>query len=55
MFSAQALYEYQAQGPEELSISPGNIVEVISTTDEKDGWWWVSLNGKTVCFSFDSS
>ena len=37
------LYAYDAAGADELSIKPGDKVEVIS---KGEGWWEGRLNGK---------
>ncbi|XP_065071787.1 drebrin-like protein [Rhopilema esculentum] len=35
--SAKALYDYQAEGEDEVSFDPGDIIEEIEKVD--DGWW----------------
>ena len=42
-----AIYEYEAQNPEELALHPGDIVEVTEMTDD---WWIGKLNGKMGIF-----
>lgn len=40
-----ALYDYQAQGPEELSLHDGDIITLVAKED--DEWWKGQLNGLT--------
>ena len=40
-----ALYDYQAQGPEELSLHYGDIITLVAKED--DEWWKGQLNGHT--------
>ena len=40
-----ALYDYQAQGPEELTLHDGDIITLVAKED--DEWWKGQLNGFT--------
>ena len=40
-----ALYDYQAQGPEELTLHDGDIITLVAKED--DEWWKGQLNGLT--------
>ncbi|KAF0420928.1 FCH-domain-containing protein [Gigaspora margarita] len=42
----QALYDYDAQSPEEISIREGDII-LITNRDVGDGWWEGTLDGVT--------
>eukprot|EP01101_Sappina_pedata_P003236 TRINITY_DN13466_c1_g1_i1.p2 TRINITY_DN13466_c1_g1~~TRINITY_DN13466_c1_g1_i1.p2 ORF type:complete len:344 (+),score=114.05 TRINITY_DN13466_c1_g1_i1:36-1034(+) len=42
---ARALYAFQAQGPSELSLNPGDIVTI--NNDSHPEWWIGSLNGRS--------
>lgn len=52
LFKVRVLYHYAAQAPEELTITPGEILDI--TAQQNDGWWesiqWVPdplTNGQT--------
>lgn len=45
---AAALYVFQASRPDELSLRPGNILEVLDTSNPD--WWTGSLHGETGVF-----
>ena len=40
-----ALYDYVAQGPEELTLHDGDIITLVAKED--DEWWKGQLNGLT--------
>ena len=46
-----AIYDYEAQGDEELTLRDGDIVNVIAKED--DVWWKGELNGKEGMFPKD--
>ena len=35
----RAIYSYLAQGPDELSLQEGDIIELLSGQTAEDGWW----------------
>lgn len=35
----QAIYSYLAQGPDELSLQEGDIIELLTGQTAEDGWW----------------
>jgi hypothetical protein len=35
----RAIYSYLAQGPDELSLEEGDIIELLSEQTSEDGWW----------------
>lgn len=39
-FVAKAVYDYEAQHPDELSFKAGEAIEVVERTDGGDGQWW---------------
>jgi hypothetical protein len=43
-FTARAMYMYNAQIPEELSFTKGDILAVLRLQD--DGWWEAEVVGK---------
>lgn len=43
-----AVYEFIGNGPNELTIRPGNTITVYEKND--DGWWYGELNGKVGLF-----
>ena len=40
-----ALYDYAAQADGELSFKAGDVIEVVSKTDDANEWWTGNLNG----------
>lgn len=45
---AQALYEFAASSPEEMSLAVGDLITVIK--EDPSGWWTGACNGKTGMF-----
>ena len=45
---AKVTFDYEAENDDELSLKEGEIVEVLS--QEEEGWWKGSLNGKVGVF-----
>lgn len=45
----RAIYSYLAQGPDELSLQEGDIIELLSGQTAEDGWW----EGNKLFFSID--
>ena len=45
---AKVAFSYTAENEDELSLEPGQIVEIIE--EEEEGWWRGSLNGKQGVF-----
>lgn len=35
----RAIYSYLAQGPDELSLQEGDVIELLSEQTAEDGWW----------------
>jgi formin-binding protein 1 len=35
----RAIYSYLAQGPDELNLEEGDIIELLSEQTAEDGWW----------------
>ena len=46
--TVRALYDYEPQGPEELALREGDIVEVVSNAE--DPWWEGRLKNKSGMF-----
>ncbi|KCV72620.1 hypothetical protein H696_00204 [Fonticula alba] len=46
LFQARALYDYSGGSEQELSLTEGSIINVISTDQDGSGWWMGELNGK---------
>lgn len=36
-----ALYDYAAQGPEDLEFSEGDTIDILGEGERKVSWWWV--------------
>lgn len=49
LFRVEACYPFDAQGQDELTITEGDIINVISI-DCPDGWWFGGLNGRMGLF-----
>jgi hypothetical protein len=47
---ARCFYSYQAQNEDELNLSEGDIVTIISKNCDDEGWWRGELRGKTGLF-----
>jgi amphiphysin len=41
-----ALYDYEAQAEGDLSFSTGDVIEIVSRTQNENEWWVGKLNGK---------
>lgn len=52
MFSdyAKALFAYDAENDDELSLQEGDVITVVSKEVEDAGWWLGELNGKRGVF-----
>jgi len=48
MGHARAIYDYNAQQYDELSITTGDLIAVYDK--QEDGWWQGELNGKVGIF-----
>jgi len=47
--AAKALYDYDAENPDDLSFKEGDVINVLDQSDPS-GWWEGELNGKTGFF-----
>lgn len=47
---ARVIFEYNAANEDELSIKPGEIIDIISKKIQDQGWWMGELNGKIGMF-----
>ena len=45
MEQVTALYDYAAQADGDLSFKAGDVIEVVSRTDDANEWWTGKLNG----------
>jgi len=43
--SVRALYPYVAQGPDELDLQPGDVLELLAE-QKYDGGWWEGFNAQ---------
>ena len=41
-----ALYDYEAQAEGDLSFSTGDVIEIVSRTQNENEWWMGKINGK---------
>jgi amphiphysin len=41
-----ALYDYEAQAEGDLSFSTGDVIEIVTRTDNSNEWWVGKLNGR---------
>ena len=51
-----AIYEYDAQGEDELELHKGDMIEVLSMDyriSGDDGWWTGKCNGKVGVFPYN--
>jgi amphiphysin len=42
-----ALYDYEAQAEGDLSFSTGDVIEIVTRTNNDNEWWTGKVNGKT--------
>jgi hypothetical protein len=41
-----ALYDYEAQAEGDLSFTTGDVIEIVTRTNNENEWWIGKLNGK---------
>jgi amphiphysin len=41
-----ALYDYEAQAEGDLSFRTGDVIEIVTRTNNENEWWIGKLNGK---------
>jgi amphiphysin len=44
--TATALYDYEAQAEGDLSFATGDVIEIVTRTNNENEWWVGKLNGK---------
>ena len=50
-----ALYDYEAQAEGDLSFTTGDVIEIVSRTNNENEWWTGKVNGKQGQFPGSSS
>jgi len=41
-----ALYDYEAQAEGDLSFTTGDVIEIVTKTDNNNEWWVGKINGR---------
>jgi amphiphysin len=44
--TATALYDYEAQAEGDLSFTTGDVIEIVTRTNNENEWWIGKLKGK---------